>query len=244
MAATLKVITAWAGGDTPRRVATANVDFLRNATRVPGLRTALRSADLVTADGFPLVVLSRLIGRPIHERVAGSDLVPLLARSLASEGHSVYLLGGRPGVGRQAARRLQQLAPDLVVAGISAPFINWSDDDAARAVARDIRASGARVVLVALGSPTQELFLERWLEHTGCSVGIGVGATLDFLAKPGSRAPRWMQRLGLEWAHRLLREPRRLAGRYALDAAYLARLTSREVRLSLRPSPLTTGINS
>ena len=232
MEETLDLLTDWAGGDRPRRVATANVDFLRNASRHRGLRTALRSADLVTADGFPLVVLSRIVGAPIAERVAGADLVPALARRLATSGHSIYLLGGREGVGRDAARALQKSAPGLNVAGVSSPFIDWSDEAQASAVARDVRASGAQAIFVALGSPRQELFLSRWLAETGCALGVGVGGTLDFLAQPERRAPRWIQAMGFEWAHRLCLEPRRLAGRYLADAAYLARLSVAELRSS------------
>lgn len=241
MADTLSLLADWAGGDEPRRVATANVDFLRNASKHKGLRTALRTSDLVTADGFPLVVLSRLLGRPIMERVAGADLVPMLAPHLAERGHSVFLLGGGPGVAVQAAQRLEQLAPGLEIAGVACPFIDWSNDAEAEAVARRIRRSGADVVLVALGSPRQELFLTDWLETTGCKLGIGVGGTFDFLANPTSRAPRWIQDLGFEWAHRLFREPRRLASRYVLDAAYLAQLATLEIRASLGPRRAHAG---
>lgn len=229
---TLSLLRRWAGELRPRRVATANVDFLRNASLQPGLRSALRSADMITADGFPLVALSRLLGEPIVERVAGSDLVPALAPGLARDGRSVFLLGGRPGVAEAAGQRLQAVAPGLRIAGTAAPFIDWSSEDQVRPLAQRIARTQADVLLVALGSPRQEHFLERWLGESGCRLGIGVGATLDFLAGQQKRAPKVLRSVGLEWAHRLLQEPRRLGGRYAADAAFLGSLVSRELQLA------------
>ncbi len=223
-AATLRRMSRWLEDAKPRRVATANLDFLRLAGRNADLRDALRTADHVCADGAPLVWLSRLLRRPIRERVTGADLAPELVRLAAEQGHSVFLLGGESGVAARAAERLSREQPALRVAGISDTRVDLNDEAACERIADEIRASGARLLLVALGCPKQDLFLRRYLDRTGCRIGIGVGATLDFLAGRVPRAPRWMQVSGLEWTYRLLQEPRRLFSRYLLDGLFLLRI--------------------
>lgn len=223
--ATVARLGDWMVGDEQKRVATANLDFLRLASKNAALRKALRTCDLVTADGQPLVWMSRLIGTPIPERVAGSDLAWPLLEEAATRGASVYFLGGASGVAHRAAANVNARIPDLDIRDTRAPFIDWRDPKQAGAVADDIRRSGADLLLVGLGCPKQELFLAQYLEQSGARLGIGVGATLDFLAGKSTRAPRWMQRTGLEWAHRLGTEPARLGRRYAADAKYLVQLT-------------------
>lgn len=230
MESTLELMRTWLGEERPRRVATANVDFLRLASEREDLRRCLLTADLVTPDGTPLVWLSRLLGGSVHERVAGSDLVPRLVGLAARDGRPVYFLGGQDGVGELAAIKLAELYPDLRIAGVAEPFCDWDDPGQAGAVADEIRASGADLLLVALGCPKQELFLERYLERSGARVGVGIGATLDFVAGRLRRASPALGRMGLEWAWRLALEPQRLAGRYARDLRYLSRLGARLLR--------------
>lgn len=229
--ATRAIAARWLERPAPRRIATANLDFLFLASRIPELRDALRTADLVVADGQPLLWLARLLGRPIAERVAGSDLTEPLVREAARRGQSVYFLGGDDGVGFEAAEALRARIPELRVAGIDSSRIDLDDEATCRAAVDRIRASGADLLLVALGCPKQDLFLARWLDRTGCRLGIGVGATLDFLAGRVRRAPMLWQRLSLEWAYRLAQEPRRLARRYFNDATFLlaevVRITAR-----------------
>ncbi|MFT5290893.1 MAG: N-acetylglucosaminyldiphosphoundecaprenol N-acetyl-beta-D-mannosaminyltransferase [Planctomycetota bacterium] len=227
---TLELLGDWMTDPRPRRIATANVDFLRLAAGNPELLLALQTCDLVTADGQPLVWLSRLLRAPLPERVAGSDLAWPLLKEAASRGASVYFLGGGYGVAQVAAKAAIERIPDLRVAGTAAPFIDWRDEAQAAAVADDIRATGTSLLLVGLGCPKQELFLERHLERTGANLGIGVGATLDFLAGKSRRAPGWMQDNGLEWVHRLAQEPMRLASRYLADATFLTQLTTTALR--------------
>lgn len=238
---TVALLGDWMTGSKTRRVATANVDFLRLAAGSPELLRALQTCDLVTADGQPLVWLSRLLRAPLPERVAGSDLAWPLLKEAASRGASVYFLGGGSGVARIAAKVAAERYPGLRVAGTSAPFIDWRNDAEAASVADDIRASGASLLLVGLGCPKQELFLERHLERTGAKLGIGVGATLDFLAGNARRAPGWMQDTGLEWMHRLVQEPGRLAGRYVADATFLTLLTTKVLRQRTRRTPFANS---
>ncbi len=227
---TVALLGDWMTGPQPRRVATANVDFLRLAASNPELLRALQTCDLVTADGQPLVWLSRILRAPLPERVAGSDLAWPLLEEAASRGASVYFLGGGYGVAQKAANAAIGRLPNLRIADTAAPFIDWNSEAQAAAVADDIRATGASLLLVGLGCPKQELFLERHLERTGASLGVGVGATLDFLAGNSRRAPSWMQDSGLEWMHRLAQEPSRLASRYLADATFLAQLATTALR--------------
>ena len=152
-------------------VSTLNVDFLDNSLgyafsrpRHPELLNVLRTSDMVTADGFPIVWLSKIMGRPLQQRVAGSDLTPALAERAANEGLSLFLLGGGEGVAAAAAESLQEANPGLRIAGTCAPFIytdgaaliDFAEDDAK--VLQTINTSGADILLVGLGNPKQELW--------------------------------------------------------------------------------------
>lgn len=231
---TLRRLVQWSLGSRFRRVATANLDFLALASRNSELRRALRTADLVTADGQPLVWLSRMQGQPIAERVTGADLVLPLVQGVTQRGRSVFLLGGSPRVNPLVEDRLRSAAPNLRVAGSYSGTVDLADTEHVAHIVALIRRSGAEVLLVALGCPKQDLFLSRHGARTGARLGIGIGATFEFLAQTKSRAPAWVQRIGLEWLFRTLQEPGRLARRYASDAIYLAHL----VRTNLRPAIL------
>lgn len=228
---TIALILRWMEEGQPRRVATANLDFLELSHRDPELHEALRTADLVTADGTPLVWLSRMHKRPIDERVAGSDLVPRLFAECARAGRSIYVFGGMPGVGEEVVQRMGERFPDLRIAGQSSPMVDLGDEVGCRRIAQEIRRTEPDLILVALGCPKQDLFLARYAHVIGRGVGIGIGATLDFLAGKVQRAPAWLGPLCLEWVYRLAQEPRRLGGRYARDARHMLRLL-RETRRS------------
>jgi 1,2-diacylglycerol 3-beta-glucosyltransferase len=209
-------------------VATVNLDFLVKAQHHPALMSVLQRTELNVADGMPVVWLSRLIGRPVPERVAGADLVPLLVREAASCGAGVFLLGGQDGAAEAAARRLARELPNLIVAGWHEPptaRLEELDDDRLVELIND---SGAGVLLVALGNPKQELWIARNRHRIpGVVVAIGVGCVIDLLAQRVQRAPTWMQRAGLEWLHRLISEPKRLVGRFLTDAAWLPLMVTR-----------------
>lgn len=223
-ACTLDLLTRWMEGTTPRRVATANLDFLRLAHTDNVLRGTLQTADLVTADGWPLVALSRLTSSPVAERVAGSDLVPALLKIAADRGLRVYFLGSTDQVMARALEVITQKHPELEVAGHASPFVDWDDAEAVTPILDAIRETRPDLLLVALGCPRQDLFLARHIEASGASLGIGIGGTLDFIAGHRIRAPRIIQRLGLEWLVRLAQEPRRLLWRYWIDFIHFNRL--------------------
>lgn len=231
---TVDLIGRWLDDDVARRVATANLDFLRLAARDRELARALRTADLVTADGTPLLWLARMQGDRLRSRVAGADLILPLAEEACRRGRSIYLLGGKPGAATRVAALLSARFRGLRIAGAAAPTVDLDDPESCAAIVRAIADVRPDLLLVALGCPKQDLFLMRHLNDLHCKVGIGVGASLDFLAGSVRRAPAALQRLGLEWAFRMLQEPRRLGSRYARDLAFLvlaALRTRRSARL-------------
>jgi N-acetylglucosaminyldiphosphoundecaprenol N-acetyl-beta-D-mannosaminyltransferase len=198
-------------------VATANVDFLVQARHDIELRRVLNAASLVVCDGTPIVWLSRLFGNPLPERVAGSDLTPLLIERAAEKGYRIFFLGGQPQVAAEAVARLQKQYPNLIIAGhYSPPFqslLDMDHDD----IATRIRAADPDIVFVSFGCPKAEKWMAMNCKKVGAPVMIGVGATIDFLAGRVKRAPDWMRRSGVEWFYRLIQEPRRLFRRYARD---------------------------
>ena len=214
----------------PAQVATLNVDFVANAVASWPFRgdaelwDTLRKADLVTADGMPIVLLSRLLRQPLPERVTGADLVPRLCRRCAEEGMSVYILGGSQPALDEALAKLgaegygaadpdNGARPRLKVAGIDTAKVDLSADPA-ETVAR-IDAAAPDILFVALGNPKQELWMGRFGRNLRAGVMIGIGGTFNFIAGSVSRAPRWMQRCGMEWIYRIIQEPGRLWKRYA-----------------------------
>jgi N-acetylglucosaminyldiphosphoundecaprenol N-acetyl-beta-D-mannosaminyltransferase len=198
------------------QVATVNADFVVKSMADPELRYLLQEADMATADGMPLVWGARLLGVDLEGRVAGADMIPALAERAAAKGYSIYFLGAAPGVAAQAATILKEQYPDLIVAGIySPPYSSVIDMDPA--IIAEIKATRPDILLVAFGNPKQEKWIGMYGRELGIPVMIGVGGTFDFITGNTKRAPEWMQRYGLEWLHRLLREPRRLWRRYAVD---------------------------
>lgn len=181
-----------------------NPEKVMRAERDPELREFIARADLRIADGVGLVLASRLRGGAITSRVTGIDLMQRLCALATSEGLRVFLLGARPEVVRDAAEELGRRFPGIIIAGTHDGY--FASEDAQR-VAEAVRASGAQMLFVAMGSPSQERFLRDYGERTGASVLMGVGGSLDVLAGRVPRAPGSMRRLGLEWLYRLYREP-------------------------------------
>ena len=211
---------------------TANIDFVQRASADPACRALYAKADLIVADGAPLVWVSRLRGEPVPERVAGADLVWALAERAAAGGHGIYLLGGDGEAGEIAAQRLVERNPGLRIAGHSSPWVSSPPtEEELKPVREDLHRSKARLVYVALGSPKQELLIHALRSEFPEIWWMGCGISLSFVAGSVDRAPQWMQRVGLEWAHRLVQEPRRLTSRYLIrNLPFAVRLLWRAVR--------------
>jgi N-acetylglucosaminyldiphosphoundecaprenol N-acetyl-beta-D-mannosaminyltransferase len=214
------------------RIITPNIDVLRRAQVKPRVRAYLEDADLVVADGMPLVWASKLSGTPLPERVAGSSLIWSLSEGLGHDGRSIFVIGGVPAAAgvpdgaTRAAGRLAAACPGLRIAGTLCPEIGFEKDEIAYAeLCAEVAEARPDLVFVGLGFPKQEKVITRLRADLPRAWLIGCGAAVNFVAGDIDRAPRWMQRTGLEWAHRLGTEPRRLASRYLKhDAPYAVKL--------------------
>jgi N-acetylglucosaminyldiphosphoundecaprenol N-acetyl-beta-D-mannosaminyltransferase len=228
----VETVLGWARADDDqcRVVVTPNVNHAVLLYEQPALREVYRYADLVLADGAPLLALARLTRRRLPERVAGSDLVPRVLAA-APDGLRVFLLGAAPGVAETAAEAIHSRWPQATVVGCSSPPIGFEHDPVVDAALVDeVNDLRPDVLVVGLGAPKQELWVHRHRHRLQAGVVLCAGATIDFLAGNRPRAPRWMQRTGLEWAHRISVEPGRLARRYAHDGRVFSRLAWGELR--------------
>ncbi len=196
-------------GGPVQQIITVNPEFVWAARKDAAFRETINQAALVVADGIGIVWASRILGRPFPERVTGADLLPLLAERCAARGYRLFLLGAAPGVAEEAARVLQQHAPGLQIAGTYAGSPAPAE---AEQILGLMRAARPDVLTVAYGAPRQDLWIRHHaqaLGEAGVGIALGVGGAYDFVAGRVPRAPRWMQRAGLEWVFRLLRQPRR-----------------------------------
>jgi N-acetylglucosaminyldiphosphoundecaprenol N-acetyl-beta-D-mannosaminyltransferase len=208
-------------------VVTPNVDHIVLASERPALREAYRRASLSLADGQPLLWMSRALGQPIPEKISGSDFIWTLAQRAAERSWGVFLYGASEAVSTDAAAALMARFPTLRIVGRDTSV--WPGPDSAQVVEK-IRASGANLVIVALGCPKQEAWMMEHAAAISPAVAFGLGGSLDFVAGRIPRAPRWMSRAGLEWTYRLAREPRRMAHRYLVRDAKIVPLFMRMFR--------------
>ncbi|HEX3989449.1 MAG TPA: WecB/TagA/CpsF family glycosyltransferase [Verrucomicrobiae bacterium] len=214
---TLDAIEQMVESKCPHYVVTANMDFLALARRDNDLRRIFAGAHLVLCDGTPVLWASRLLGNTLAERVAGSDLVPLLLHLAAEKEYRVFFLGASQKSAEMAVARVRRAFPSLIVVGqYSPPFAPLEEMDHDE-ILRRIREANPHIVLVAFGCPKAEKWMAMHYMECGVPVMMGVGGTIDFLAGRFQRAPGWMQRSGLEWMYRLGQEPQRLWRRYATD---------------------------
>jgi N-acetylglucosaminyldiphosphoundecaprenol N-acetyl-beta-D-mannosaminyltransferase len=212
-------------------ICTANLDVLRQCFESAEVRELVQTADIVVADGMPVIWASHLAGRPLPERVAGSSLVESLPRAAVGVGASIFLLGGNPGAAEGAAQRLTQANPGLRIAGSFCPPFGFErDPEALQAIDRELRRTRPDIVFVGLPFPKQERLIARLRPVLPRAWFVSCGVSFSFLSGEVSRAPRWVQRIGMEWLHRLFQEPRRLFRRYiVLGLPFLARVVSHAV---------------
>jgi N-acetylglucosaminyldiphosphoundecaprenol N-acetyl-beta-D-mannosaminyltransferase len=207
-------IAALAHGSTPALVVTLGVEMVMYAQRDTRFRALVDRAALSLCDTIGILLASRVRGGPLRERVTGIDLIgPLAERSARSGDLRFFLFGGAPGVAERAANELRARYPGVAIAGTRDGYFAPAQS---ATIAASIAASGANVLLVGLGSPKQEYWLDDFLTATRCGVGIGVGGSFDVLAGTVPRAPHAWRRAGLEWLYRLIREPSRWRRQLAL----------------------------
>ena len=235
----LKSAAAGVGG----WIVTPNLDMLRQFRESSESRELILAATHRVVDGLPIVWASRLAGTPLPERVPGSDLVLTLPEAAGRARLSVFLLGGNPGVGAVAAARLEARYPGLGKVGSYCPPFGFEADPQEMAMLRRaLHDARPDLVLVGLGSPKQERVIRLLRPELPQAWFVGVGISLSFLAGDQPRAPIALQRLGLEWAHRLWHEPRRLFRRYVVQGLpFGARLFGWALMRRLRPPEASTG---
>jgi N-acetylglucosaminyldiphosphoundecaprenol N-acetyl-beta-D-mannosaminyltransferase len=195
----------------PLSIGVVNAAKLVNMQGEPSLRDAVQSSDLVLADGMSVVWASRLLGRPLPERVAGIDLFERLLGLAEEAGYSVYLLGAEPEVLEAAARVVRERHPRLRLAGSHHGYFSAAEEPA---LVETIAATRPDLLFVGMSSPKKEIFLSRWGERIGAPICHGVGGSIDVMAGKVRRAPGVWQKAGVEWLYRVLQEPRRLWRRY------------------------------
>ncbi|HWL42372.1 MAG TPA: WecB/TagA/CpsF family glycosyltransferase [Ilumatobacter sp.] len=198
------------------QIATVNVDFLVNAIDDSEIHATLQGADVCLADGTPVVWAARLLGMPLRERVAGSDLLPELVARSESTGWRIHVLGSAPAVAERAVAMMRSRYPAAAFTVDPGPIIDDPADVDPATIESIVRAA-PDILCVALGNPKQERFIAAYRERLGVPVLIGVGGSLDMFTGERKRAPRWVQRIGFEWVVRALQEPRRLGPRYLHD---------------------------
>jgi N-acetylglucosaminyldiphosphoundecaprenol N-acetyl-beta-D-mannosaminyltransferase len=215
MEETLGRIEQFIQSGRPHQHVVVNVDKLVKASRDPQLRQIINDCALINADGMPVVWASRLLGKPLKERVAGVDLFEALMRRAGEKGWRVFLLGAREEVVSKVADTYRRKYPRLVLAGYRNGY--WKGEAEELDVVRQIRDSRADLLFVAISSPKKEQFLGRYQAEMKIPFAMGVGGTFDVAIGRVKRAPVWMQKSGLEWFYRFLQEPRRMFRRYFIE---------------------------
>jgi N-acetylglucosaminyldiphosphoundecaprenol N-acetyl-beta-D-mannosaminyltransferase len=221
---TVDAVRAFLRCGAPHQHVCLNAAKVVELDRRPELASAIDGCSLVSVDGQAVVWASRFLGNPVPERVAGIDLFERLLAEAAEAGLRVYLLGARQDVVDDVVSIATARYPGLVMAGARNGY--WAPDEEAAVVA-DVAASRADLLFVALPSPRKELFMDGYAVELGVPFRMGVGGSFDVMAGRTARAPRWAQKIGMEWAFRLLQEPRRMARRYLVGNTAFVLLTIR-----------------
>lgn len=214
MEETLETIAGFISSGHPHQHVVVNVDKLVKARDDADLRRIINECALINADGMPVVWASRILGKPLKERVAGVDLFESLMRRSAQRGWRVYLLGAREEIVSEVKTVYEARFPGLIVAGYRDGY--WKDEEEP-VVVEQIKAARPDILFVAISSPKKERFLGRYQGEMRIPFAMGVGGTFDVAAGKVKRAPVWMQKVGLEWFYRFLQEPKRMFRRYFID---------------------------
>lgn len=210
MADTVAVIEERIGRREFTQHVVVNVAKLVHMEKDAELAASVRECDIINIDGMGVVLGARFLGHQVSERVAGVDLFLALLAMAERKGYPVFFLGAKEEIVAETSRRMLAKHPKLQVAGFHHGYF-WDDE---KAVVEIIRASGARLLFVAITSPKKENFINRWRDKLGVDFVMGVGGTFDVMAGKVKRAPVWMQQYGLEWLYRVIQEPGRMWKRY------------------------------
>ena len=227
MEETVRRIEEFIQDGSPHQHVVINADKVVKAYRDPELRRIINECALINADGMPVVWASRILGKPLKERVAGVDLFDALMRRAAQKAWRVYLLGAREEVVLGVKRLYEKRYPNLIFAGYRNGY--WKPEEEAE-VAAGIATSRADLLFVAISSPKKEQFLGRYQAEMKVPFAMGVGGTFDVVVGKVKRAPLWMQKSGFEWFHRFLQEPRRMFRRYFVEDMFFFWILAKEMK--------------
>lgn len=202
----------------PSYVVTPNVDHIVKLETDMEFKEVYKEADLILTDGMPLIWISKIKKTPIKEKVSGSDLFPEVCKLAAEKGYKVFLLGAAEGVALKAAENLKNKYKGLNVVGTYSPSYGFEKkEDEIKQIIKIINGVKPDILAVGLGAPKQEKFLYNFRSQLNVPVSLAIGASIDFEAGNIERAPEWMQKIGLEWSYRLIKEPKRMFKRYLVD---------------------------
>jgi len=229
----LDKVKSYLKGNSSRSIYTPNTEIVMEAKENESLKKIINEGDLVIADGIGLVYASRLKKKRLPERVTGFDLSMKILKLASDEGYSLFLLGGKDGIAKEASENIVKTFPKLRVAGYHHGFfkgthIGYKDNDEEKEVIDKINTSGADILFVGFGAPKQEKWIHENKGKLRCKVIIGNGGTVDILAGRVKRAPQIYQKLGLEWLYRLAKEPKRIKRQLALPLFVLIVLFSKD----------------
>ena len=208
MASTLALIREFVASGKPHVIVTADSSGIVRARSDEDFRSLINNADLVTPDSSGVLWGARKLGTPLIERVSGVEIAGEMCRMSAEDGFSIYFLGAAPGVAELAVAKLKDQYPGLNVAGTHDGYFDSSRD---AEVAAEVKASGAKALLVAMGIPRQEKFIRDNMDRLGVCVAMGVGGSFDVFSGKVKRAPEWFQNHGLEWLYRLSKDPSKIS---------------------------------
>jgi N-acetylglucosaminyldiphosphoundecaprenol N-acetyl-beta-D-mannosaminyltransferase len=227
------IVRAAAIQGEPKYVVTPNAQHVVLLAKDEYFRKIYSAAAFVLPDGASLLLAARILGHKIPHRIAGVDMFEALCRRAAAEGLRVFLLGGRPGSAETAAAKLLHQNPGLIVCGTCCPPLGFENDHfQQRDIEARIKAARPHLLFVAFGAPKQERWMYENTRNLGVPVAMGVGGSFEMVSGIVPRAPGWLQRMGLEWVYRLLREPRRMWKRYSIGNLQFALIVLRQ-RLNL-----------
>jgi N-acetylglucosaminyldiphosphoundecaprenol N-acetyl-beta-D-mannosaminyltransferase len=211
-------------------VVTPNVDHIVNIHKNRLFKEAYQKAALTLVDGAPIVFLSKVFNKSLKEKVSGSDLTPRLFELAQKKQYRVFIFGSLPGVADLAIKRIkEEHGYNFPISSYSPPFGFESKEDTLNECINIIKQFNPDILLVSIGSPKGELFIYQNLEKLKVPLSIQVGASIDFIAGTVKRAPLWMQKYGLEWFYRFLKEPKRLFKRYFVNDSYFFLLIIKEI---------------
>jgi N-acetylglucosaminyldiphosphoundecaprenol N-acetyl-beta-D-mannosaminyltransferase len=230
-------------GTRTRQIVTANAQFYVLAEKDTRFRGCLERAEYSCADGMPVVwACNRFAGVQVP-RIAGVDFIEDVCRKGAAEGLRLFLLGGIPGAAKAAAAILSARCPGVEIAGVSCPPFHFEEQaETLQPVLDAIAAAKPHILLVALGAPKQEFFIDQHVRPLGVPIAVGIGGSFEIISGALTRAPQWMQKAGLEWLFRLHQEPRRLWKRYLVgNVEFVLRLARWRLTSSPIAGTTTTG---